>query len=86
MICSTGLNGKNIIKATNTYTTPILVYSFGVIHWNDVEMEELHRVVRKVLKNNRYHHLKVAMERTLIARKEGGRGIIDVMELKDRQA
>ncbi len=84
-ICGTGLNGKNIIKAINTCATPVLVYSFGVMHWNDTEMEELRRIMRKVLKNNRYHHPKAAVGRTLIARKEGNKGVIDVMELKDRQ-
>ena len=50
-ICETGLNGKNIIKAINTYATPVLLYSFGVIHWSDTEMEELQRITGKHSQN-----------------------------------
>jgi len=85
LLCGSGLNGKNMIEAVNTYATPVLVYSFGVIHWSDTEMEELQRITRKVLTKYRHHHPKAAVERTMIARIDGGRGIIDVMELRDRQ-
>ena len=85
MLCGSGLNGKNMMKAVNTYAMPVLVYSFGVIHWSDTDMEESQRVTRKVLTKYRHHHPKAAVERTMIARIDGGRGIIDVMELRDRQ-
>ena len=85
LLCGSGLNGKNMIKALNIYATPVLVYSFGAIHWSDTEMEELQRITRKVLTKYRHHHSKAAVERTMIARKDGGRGIIDVIELRDRQ-
>jgi hypothetical protein len=30
-ILKTKLNGKNMIKATNTYATPVLTFSFGIV-------------------------------------------------------
>jgi len=86
MLCGSGLNSKNMIKALNTVCNACaFVYSFGVIHWSDTEMEELQRITRRVFTKYRHHHPKAAVERTMIARKDGGRGIIDVMELRDRQ-
>jgi len=48
-------------------------------------MEELQRMARKLLTKYRHHHPKATVKRTIIARKDGGRGIIDLMELRDRQ-
>ena len=41
-------------------------------------------MTRKALSENRYHHLKAAVERTMTAREEGGRGIMDMKKQRDR--
>jgi len=84
-VCRTGLNAGNLIKAINTYAVTTLTYSFGIVKWSETEMEELQRMTRKYLTKNRQHHPESAIERTLIRRSEGGRGILDIASLKDRQ-
>ena len=32
-ILASGLNGKNTVKAINTFAVPILGYSFGIVQW-----------------------------------------------------
>ena len=59
--------------------------SFGVIKWSKTETEELLRNIRTTLTRHRYHHPKSAVERTMVPRREGGQGIIDIPSLKDCQ-
>jgi len=84
-ICKTKLNGKNLMKAINTMTTPVLVYSFGVIPWSDTELNELQIKTRTTLSRFKYHHPKATIERTMLPRKEGSRGLLDMLELRDKQ-
>jgi hypothetical protein len=40
-LLKTQLNGKNIIKAINTYAIPLLVYSVGVIKWARTDLANI---------------------------------------------
>jgi hypothetical protein len=42
-ILKTKLNGKNMIKAINTYTTPVLTLSFGIVKWTPTDLDNLKR-------------------------------------------
>jgi hypothetical protein len=35
------LNGKNTIKAINTYAIPVLTFSFGIVKWTPTDLENL---------------------------------------------
>ena len=35
------MNGKNTIKAINTYATPVLIYGFGIVKWTPTDLENL---------------------------------------------
>jgi hypothetical protein len=85
LILKTQLNGKNKIKAINTYAIPVLTYSLGIIKWTQTDIERLERVTRTTLTKFRMHHPKSAMERVTLPRDNGGRGIIDLKNLQYRQ-
>lgn len=84
-ILKTELSGRNKVKAVNTYATPILTYSFGIIKWNDTELEELNRLTRTTCNKYRIHHIHTAVERFTLKRKDGGRGFIDLKNMNYKQ-
>ena len=45
-ILMTKLNGKNTIKAINTYATPALTFSFGIVKWTPTDLENLQTKTR----------------------------------------
>jgi D-mannonate dehydratase len=42
-ILKTELNGRNTIKAINTFAIPILCYTFGIIKWTVTDLDRLQR-------------------------------------------
>jgi hypothetical protein len=48
-ILKTKLNGKNMIKAINAYTTPVLTFSFGIVKWMPTDLENLQTKTRTLL-------------------------------------
>lgn len=84
-ICKTALNGKNLIKAINTYSIPLLTYTFGIISWTPTDLTDLDRTVRKTLTRYKQHHPKSCLERLYIPRKMGGRGLLNIQNLHDKQ-
>lgn len=84
-ILNSKLNSRNIFKAINTYAIPILTYSFGIIHWSKTETEELNRLNRTTLTKHRIQHPKSCIERTTLSRSEGGRGLIDITQMHNKQ-
>lgn len=84
-ILKTHLNGKNTTKAINTYAIPILTYSFGVIKWTQTELTELQRKTRTLFTQYRKHHPTSAIQRITLPRSEGGRGLINILNLHNKQ-
>jgi hypothetical protein len=81
----TKLNGKNTTKAVNTYATPILTFSFGIVQWTPTELENLQAKTRKLLTRYRFHHPRAAKERLTLPRQIGGRVLTDITRLHDKQ-
>ncbi|XP_064292512.1 uncharacterized protein LOC135310067 [Plodia interpunctella] len=79
------LTGKNMIKAINTFCIPILTYSFGVIKWSKTNIITIERMTRTILTKYNYLHPKSAIERMVIKRKNGGRGLINIQALWKKQ-
>lgn len=48
-------------------------------------MNEIQTRIRTTLTRYKYHHPKAAVERTMLSKREGGRGLLDIAELSDRQ-
>jgi len=84
-ILKTKLNGKNTIKAISTYATPVLTFSFGIVKWTRTDLEELQTKMRMLLTRYRFHHPRAAKERLTPLRQMGGRGLIDITQLHDKQ-
>ena len=55
-ILKTKLNGKNTIKAINTYATPVLTFSFGIVKWTPTDLENLQTKIRTLLTRYRFRH------------------------------
>ncbi|CAK1579741.1 unnamed protein product [Parnassius mnemosyne] len=84
-VCKKQLSGKHLIKAINTFAIPVLTYSFGVIKWSKTDTEQLERTTRTTLTKHNNLHPKSAIERLTIKRELGGRGLIDIQHLRQKQ-
>ena len=79
------LNGRNLIKALNTYAIPLLTYTFGILHWSSTDLANMDRKMRTILTKTKHHHPKSSIERINIPRKLGGRGLLNIQMLHDWQ-
>ncbi|CAH1098853.1 unnamed protein product [Psylliodes chrysocephalus] len=84
-ILRTSLNGKNVFKAINTFAIPVLTYTFGVVKWTKTEIRDIERATRKLLTKNRILHPKSALERLTLPRQDGGRAMIDIDRMCQKQ-
>ncbi|CAG4968893.1 unnamed protein product [Colias eurytheme] len=84
-ILKTNLNSKNTIKAINTYAIPVLTYSFGIINWSKTQLKSLQRLINTTMTYNRKHHPRSCIQRLTLPRYEGGRGLIDIINLHNKQ-
>lgn len=84
-ILSSELNGRNMIKAINTWAIPVITYSFGVINWSNTEIERINRRIRTSMTKHRIHHTNASTTRLYLPRKLGGRGLLNLQYLHDKQ-
>ena len=83
-ILETKLNGKNVIKAINTWAVALLRYSATFLQWTRLEKEELDRRTQKLLTMHKGLHPRSNVDRVYIPRSEGGRSlqrVEDIIEL-----
>ena len=57
------LNARNKIAAINTLAVPVILYSYGVIDWKLVEIQDLDRMIRKQLCMNWMLAMKADVDR-----------------------
>uniref|UniRef100_H3AB33 Reverse transcriptase domain-containing protein n=1 Tax=Latimeria chalumnae TaxID=7897 RepID=H3AB33_LATCH len=75
-IMKTQLNAKNKTQAINTWASPVLAYTYGVLKWSKTSLDALDRKVRATLKENRMHHTHAAsMARLYLLRRVRGRDL-----------
>ncbi|XP_064072076.1 uncharacterized protein LOC113393371 [Vanessa tameamea] len=79
------LNSHNLFKAINSYAIPVLTYSFGIINWSQCELHNLQRMINTTLTAHRKHHPRSCVQRMTLPRGEGGRGLIDIVNLHNKQ-
>jgi hypothetical protein len=84
-ILKTNLNEKNTFKAINTYAIPVLTFSFGIAKWTPTDLENLQIKTRALFTRYRIHHPHAAKERLTLPWQIGGRGMIDITQLHDKQ-
>ena len=78
LVLQSRLNGRNKIKAINTWAVSLMRYGAGVINWRQDELKELDRKTRKLMTMNKGLNPKSDVARLYVKRKEGGRGLISV--------
>ena len=78
MILKSKLNGRNKVKAINTWAVAIFRYGAGIIQWKTSELKNLDRKSRKTITMYRGLHPKSDVDRLHVKRKEAGRSLISV--------
>ena len=76
LILKSKLNGRNIIRAINTWAIPVLRYGAGLLKWTKEELECLDRRTRKLLTMYKVLHPKSDVARLYVPRHKGGRELI----------
>jgi hypothetical protein len=84
-ILKTKLNGKNTIKAISTYQIPVLTFSFGIVKWTPLDLENLQIRTTALLTRYRIHRPRAAKDRLTLPRHIGGRGMTYITRLHDKQ-
>ena len=84
-ILKSHLNSNNKFKALNTWAIPILTYTFGIIKWTKTELESIERAIRRQLTKFGLHHPRSSTARMCISRKQGGRGLLNIVSLEASQ-
>ena len=72
------MNGRNKVKAINTWAVAIFRYGAGIIQWKTSELKNLDRKSRKTITMYRGLHPKSDVDRLHVKRKEAGRSLISV--------
>ena len=75
---STELSAKNKIQAIRSLAVPILRYSFGIVNWNQEELQELDWKLKKLLTIRGQHQPKADVDRLYVPRKQEGRGLMQL--------
>ena len=70
------LNGKNKIKAINSWDEAIMKYGAGVLEWRFDELKDFTRKTQKLLRTHERLHPKIDVDRLYVGRREGGRGLV----------
>ncbi|KAI5747836.1 hypothetical protein M8J77_018995 [Diaphorina citri] len=84
-VMKTELNSKNKIKAINTWAIPLLTYTFGILKWSNTDLETMNIKIRTIFTSFRIHHCHSALERIYLPISEGGRGLLNLTALHDKQ-
>ncbi|XP_066901337.1 uncharacterized protein [Halyomorpha halys] len=79
-VLKTQLTGKQKIKAINTWAIPPLSYSFGIVQWSNTSLQEMDRLVRTTLTQERTHHPISSKARLYLPGKEGESGLLNIEE------
>ena len=79
------LNARSKAAAHNSWAVGVLRYFCGVVDWSEAELIDADRQTRKVLKKCKAHHKGAAVERLYLPRDRGGRGLLSVMHLWERE-
>ena len=76
LVMQSKLNGRNKIKAINTWVVSLIRYGTGITKWRKEELESMDRRTRKVMTMNKELHPRNDLARLYVGRKQGGWGLI----------
>jgi hypothetical protein len=78
LILNAELSAKNKMQAIGSLAVQVPRYSFGIINWQQEEIQKLGRKTRKMLTIHGQYHPRADIDRLYVPRKEGGRGLMQV--------
>jgi len=78
LILKTELSSKNRIAAITALAIPFVQYSYIIIDWNLLDLQQLDQKTRKLLTSHHMHRPKADVDRLYLRRKNGGRGMIQL--------
>jgi hypothetical protein len=79
-VLKSDLTARNKTIAINTYATPVIRYTAGVIEWPKEEITKLDIDTRKLFTMYGALHPKSNVSRLYCPRKEGGRGLYSIAD------
>ena len=65
------LNGKNKIKAANTWAVSLMRYGAGTIKWNKEELQDIDKKARKIMTMNKELYPRSDVAKIYVPRKKG---------------
>jgi hypothetical protein len=78
LVLQSKLNGRNKIKAINTWAVSLMRYGAGIINWRKDELKTIDRKTRKLLTMYKGMNPNSDVDRLYTKRKDGGRGLIGI--------
>ena len=78
LILKSELHPKNKITALRTLAIPVLTYSFGVVDWNQRDLNKLDGNIRKMLHAHKLMYKNQCQPRMYISRNDGGMGVPEI--------
>ncbi|XP_047475423.1 uncharacterized protein LOC125029527 [Penaeus chinensis] len=84
-LTSSKLNRSNVITAVNSRAVSLVRYSAGILKWTKDELNIMDRKTRKIMTMNRMYHPQSDIDRLYIPRKEGGRGLLSIVECVENE-
>jgi hypothetical protein len=75
------LNAGNTIRAINTWATPVIRYTAGVVEWTVQELKEVDRKTRKLLTMHRAFNMNGDVDRLYVKRNRGGKGLLQIEQV-----
>ena len=78
------LSAKNKVKAYNLVCVELFSYCFGIIKWTKSALENLDKDVRKIMTMNKGFNKHSDVDRLILQRKNGGRGLVCIKDFYDR--
>jgi len=76
LVMRSRLNGRNKIRALNTWAISLLRYGAGILNWRKNVLDEMDRKTRKIMTINKEFHPKSDIDRLYVPRSKGGRGLL----------
>ena len=82
LVAKSKLYGGNLIKGVNAWAVAVVRYSAGILDWKEKAMDVR---TRKLLTMCRVFHRGSSVDRLYFKRKDGGRGLISVVDCVRRK-
>ena len=70
-----GFHDKNLVKVLTCRVIPIAAYMMNVCYFTRKELDQLHKGIKKILRENNIHGKQCSDGRLYLIRELGGRGI-----------